>query len=52
MLAAKRLADVAPQMNLTEHVAHVPPPSANKITQSGDVKTGALVVPQKDSCFL
>ena len=35
MLAAKRLAGVAPEMNLSEHVTRVPLPSANKVTHSG-----------------
>ena len=35
MLAAKRSAGVAPEVNLIEHVAHMPVPSANKAAHSG-----------------
>ena len=35
MLAAKRLAGVAPEVNLREHVICIPPPSANKAAYFG-----------------
>ena len=35
ILATKRLAGVAPEMNLREYVACMPPPSANKAAHSG-----------------
>ena len=35
MLAVKRLAGVAPELNLNEHVTHTPLPSANKAAHSG-----------------
>ena len=35
MLAAKRLAGVAPKVNLREHGACMPPPSVNKVAHSG-----------------
>ena len=35
MLATKKLAGVAPEVNLQEHVPHTPPPSANKAAHSG-----------------
>ena len=35
MLAAKRSAGVAPEVNLREHVTHMPPPNVNKAAQSG-----------------
>ena len=35
MLATKRLAGVAPELNLREHVTHMPLPSANKVAHSG-----------------
>ena len=34
-LAAKRLAGVAPEVNLEESVAHMPPPGVNKAAHSG-----------------
>ena len=56
MLAAKRLAGVTPEVNLTECISHTPPPSANKAAHSGfeiqrrchqKSKTGVSVAPQK-----
>ena len=56
MLAAKRLPGVAPEVNLREHVTHMPPPSMNKAVHSGfetqrkhhkKSKTGVSVAPQK-----
>ena len=35
MLAAKRLAGVAPEVNLRECISHMPPPSPNKAAHSG-----------------
>ena len=35
MLVPKRLADVAPEVNLRDHVTHMPMPSANKAPHSG-----------------
>ena len=35
MLAAKRLADVTPEVNLREHVTPMPPPSVNQAAYSG-----------------
>ena len=35
MLAAKRLAGVAPEVNLRKHLTHMPPLSMNKIVHSG-----------------
>ena len=35
MLATKKLAGVALEVNLQEHVPHTPPPSANKAAHSG-----------------
>ena len=35
MLAAKRSAGVAPEVNLREHISHTPPPSVNKAAHSG-----------------
>ena len=34
ILAAKRLAGVAPEVNLRERVTRTPPPSANKVAYS------------------
>ena len=60
MLAAKRSAGVAPEVNLRECVTCMPLPSANKaeptlalkpredVTRSP--KTGVSVAPKKDSC--
>ena len=56
MLAAKRLAGVAPDVNLREGVTHMPPPSVNKVARSGfetqrrrhqKSKTGLSVAPLK-----
>ena len=35
ILAAKRLAGVAPEVNLREQVTYVPPPDVNKAAHSG-----------------
>ena len=35
MLAAKRSAGVAPEVNLREHILRIPPPSVNKAAHSG-----------------
>ena len=35
MLAIKRLAGVAPEMYVRQHITHTPPPSANKAAHSG-----------------
>ena len=35
ILAAKRSAGVTPEVNLREHVTHMPPPSVNKAAYSG-----------------
>ena len=35
MLATKRSAGVAPEVNLRERVTHMPPPSMNKASHSG-----------------
>ena len=37
MLAPKRSAGVAPEVNLRDHVRHIPPPSVNKAALSGFV---------------
>ena len=56
MLAAKRLAGVAPEMNIRECVTCMPPPSVNKTAHSGfetqrrhhqRSKTGVSMAPQK-----
>ena len=51
MLAAKRLAGVAPEVNLGEHVTYMPLSSVNKVAHSGfetqNSKTGVSVAPQK-----
>ena len=56
MLATKRLAGVAPDVNLMEHVTHKLPLSVNKVAHSGfeaqrrrhqKSKRGVLVAPQK-----
>ena len=56
MLAAKRLAGVEPEVNLREHITHMPPPNASNAAYSGfesqrrhfqKSKTGVSVVPQK-----
>ena len=55
MLAVKRSAGVAPEMNLREHISHTPLPSVNKAVHSGfetqkkchqKSKTGVSVAPQ------
>ena len=53
MLAAKRLAGVAPEVNLGEHLKCTPPPSATlALKPRGDVtrspKTGVLVAQQTE----
>ena len=57
MLATKRSAGVAPEVNLGECVTHMPLPSANKALHSGfetqrryhqKSKTGISVAPKKD----
>ena len=57
MLAAKRSAGVAPEVNLRECISHTPPPSTNKAAHSGfetqrrrhqKSKTGVSVAPKKD----
>ena len=56
MLATHRLAGVAPEVNLREHVTHTPLPSVNKAAHSGfetqsrchpKSKTGVTVALQK-----
>ena len=56
ILASKRSAGVIPEVNLSEHVTHAPPPSANNASHSGletqrrrhqKSKTGVSVTPQK-----
>ena len=56
ILATKRLAGVALEMNLREHISHTPLPSVNKAAHSGfetwrrchqKSKTGVSVAPQK-----
>ena len=56
MLATKRSAGIAPEMNLGEHVTHTPLLSVNKTAYSGletqrrhhqKSKTGVSVAPQK-----
>ena len=56
MLAVKRSAGVTPEVNLSEHVTHVPPPRVNKDAHSGfetqrkrhqKSETGVSIVPQK-----
>ena len=56
ILAAKRSAGVAPEVNLREHVTHTPLPSTNKAAHScfktqrrchQNSKTGVSVAPQK-----
>ena len=56
ILAAKRSAGVASEVNLREHITHMPPPSVNKAAHSGfqihrrhqqKYKTGISVAPQK-----
>ena len=60
MLATKRLAGVAPEANLREHVTHIPPSSTKKAAHSGfetqrrrDPKseTGASVAYKKGLMF-
>ena len=57
MLAAKRSAGVTPEVNLREHVTHMPQPSINNAAHSGfetqrrchqKSKIGVLVAPQKE----
>ena len=59
MLAAKRSAVVASEMNLMEHISHMPPPSTNTAAHSGfktqrrchqKSKTRVSVAQQKDLC--
>ena len=61
MLAAKRLAGVAPEVNLGECVTHMPSPSRNKVAHSGfetqrrchqKSKTGVSVAQQKKTYVL
>ena len=56
MLAPKRSAGVAPEVNLREHVTYMPPPSVNKAAHSGfetqrrhhqKSKTGVSMASQK-----
>ena len=56
MLATKRSASVTPEVNLMEHVTHMPLPTANKAAHSGfenhrthyhKSKTRISVTPQK-----
>ena len=56
MVAIKRSAGVAPEMNLRERISRTPPPSVNKSANSGfetqkgrqqKSKTGVSVAPQK-----
>ena len=55
MLAAKRLAGVTPEVDLKEHITHMPLPGANKAAHSGfeiqrchqKSKTGVSVAPLK-----
>ena len=60
MLAAKRSASVAPEVNTGEHVTSMPLPSVNKAAHSGfetqkrhhqKSKTGVPVAPQKEIMF-
>ena len=60
MLVAKRPAGVAPEVNLKEHILHLPLPSANKAAHSGsdtqrrhhqESKIGVSVTPQKGLMF-
>ena len=57
MLAAKRSAGVAPEVNLREYVTHTPLPNSIKAAHSGfetqsrhhqKYKTGVSVAPKKD----
>ena len=59
MLAAKRSAGIAPEVNLMEHVTSMPLPSVNKAALSGfefqrrrqqKTETGVLVARQKGHC--
>ena len=56
MLTLKRLAGVAPEVNLRKHVTCMPLPSANKAAYSGfetqKSKTGVSVAPQKRTYVL
>ena len=61
ILAAKRLAGVASEVNLGEHITHMPPPSVNKAAHSGfqihrrhhlKYETGVSVAPQKRAYIL
>ena len=55
MLAGKSSAGVTPEVNVREHVTHMPLPSSNKAAHSGfrtqrchqKSKTGVSVAPQK-----
>ena len=42
MLAAKRSAGVAPEVNLRERVTRTPPPSVNKAEPRGDVENRGI----------
>ena len=59
MVAVKKSAGVASEMNLMEHTSHTPLPSANKAAYSGfethrkhhqKSKTGVSVAHNKDMC--
>ena len=53
ILAAKRSAGIAPEVNLKECVIRMPLPSVNKSAQRRRHQksiTGVSVAPQKDSC--
>ena len=59
MLATKRLAGVAPEVNLKERVTRMPPPSSNNATHTGfeaqrrrhqKSETGVSVAPEMDMC--
>ena len=58
VLTAKRLAGVAPEVNLRKHISCTPQPSVNKAAYSGfetqrscqKSKTGVSDAPEKDLC--
>ena len=60
MLAGKSSAGVTPEVNVREHVTHMPLPSSNKAAHSGfgtqrhhqKSKTGVSVAPQKGTHIL